>query len=143
VVYLTFGAEFNATHKLWNSKLSDERNVELFAECANPSGHGHMYRVEITVKGNVSGRFPVVIDRSKIQHVMESILGPRLREGNMDTAFGKRDFISTGENIVREIWNLVVRDLPAEVELACVRLNSTSKNSFTYFGSDEDQGRLA
>jgi len=41
--------EFAAMHKLWNDSFSDEKNFEVFGKCANRSGHGHNYIVEITV----------------------------------------------------------------------------------------------
>lgn len=41
--------EFAAMHKLWNESLSDEKNFEVFGKCANPSGHGHNYVIEVSV----------------------------------------------------------------------------------------------
>src|SRR4030042_7166006 len=48
--YLSEKFEFAATHKLWNDDFSDERNRKVFGKCANPSGHGHNYVVEVTIK---------------------------------------------------------------------------------------------
>jgi len=41
--------EFSAAHRLHVDSLSDERNREVFGKCNNPAGHGHNYRVEVTV----------------------------------------------------------------------------------------------
>jgi 6-pyruvoyltetrahydropterin/6-carboxytetrahydropterin synthase len=42
--------EFAATHTLWNENFSEEKNLEIFGKCANPTGHGHNYIIEVTVK---------------------------------------------------------------------------------------------
>jgi 6-pyruvoyltetrahydropterin/6-carboxytetrahydropterin synthase len=135
MMYLTFNAAFNAVHKLWNPRLDEVRNTELFAECANR--HGHLYEVEVTVKANVTGRRPVVIDRADIRRIVDAVLAPKLQDGDMNTAFVQDHFMSTGENIVKEIWKLVQPELPRGVALAAVRLVSTPNNSFVYFGDGE------
>lgn len=42
--------EFAAMHKLWNDDFSERQNFEVFGKCANPTGHGHNYIVEVTVE---------------------------------------------------------------------------------------------
>lgn len=135
MMYLTFNAAFNAVHKLWNPKFDAARNIELFAECANR--HGHLYEVEVTVGAEVAGRRPVVMDRAEIHRIIDDVLAPKLEDADMNTAFVQDHFMSTGENIVREIWKLVQPELPGGVALAAVRLVSTPNNSFVYFGDDE------
>ncbi|MFH1419210.1 MAG: 6-carboxytetrahydropterin synthase, partial [Planctomycetota bacterium] len=49
MVELTQSFEFSASHRLHARELSDEENQRVFGKCNNPSGHGHNYRVEITV----------------------------------------------------------------------------------------------
>ena len=43
--------EFSAAHVLARSDWSDERNRAVYGKCANPSGHGHNYRFELTLEG--------------------------------------------------------------------------------------------
>ena len=50
MVYYSEKFEFAAAHKLWNEKFSEKQNIDVFGKCANPTGHGHNYIVEITVK---------------------------------------------------------------------------------------------
>jgi 6-pyruvoyltetrahydropterin/6-carboxytetrahydropterin synthase len=47
--YFTEKFEFAATHKLWNEELSEAENFKCFGACANKTGHGHNYIVEVTV----------------------------------------------------------------------------------------------
>jgi len=49
MIYFSEKFEFAAMHKLWNDEFSPERNFEVFGKCANPTGHGHNYVLEVTV----------------------------------------------------------------------------------------------
>ncbi|OHB44898.1 MAG: hypothetical protein A2Y13_07865 [Planctomycetes bacterium GWC2_45_44] len=42
--------EFAASHTLWNKKFTDAENDAVFGKCANRTGHGHNYIIEVTVK---------------------------------------------------------------------------------------------
>ena len=42
--------EFAAMHKLWNEKFDKKTNFNLFGKCANPTGHGHNYVIEVVVE---------------------------------------------------------------------------------------------
>ncbi len=134
MVYLTFVSEFNAIHRLWNSNLSEKENFEVFRECANETGHGHLYRIEITVTADVAPDKAVVLERAALRELIDTVLAPKLRHGNLDTAFGIENFISTGENVARAIWQLVEPNIPQDVSLVSVRVIETPKNSFCYFG---------
>jgi 6-pyruvoyltetrahydropterin/6-carboxytetrahydropterin synthase len=50
VLYFSEKFEFAATHTLKNDNFSKEKNLEVFGKCANPTGHGHNYIIEVTVK---------------------------------------------------------------------------------------------
>ncbi len=55
MLYFSEKFEFSASHTLWNDKFSDEENERIFGKCANRSGHGHNYIVEVTVKKPAAG----------------------------------------------------------------------------------------
>ncbi|XP_064474574.1 6-pyruvoyl tetrahydrobiopterin synthase-like isoform X5 [Ornithodoros turicata] len=44
---------FSACHRLHSPFLSDEENRELYGKCNNPNGHGHNYKLEVTLRGEV------------------------------------------------------------------------------------------
>ncbi len=52
MIYYSEKFEFAAMHKLWNDSLSLEDNFATFGKCANITGHGHNYIVEVTVKAD-------------------------------------------------------------------------------------------
>ena len=51
--YVTRVASFAAAHRLHSPHLTDEENKRIFGKCNHMNGHGHNYRVEVTVSGNV------------------------------------------------------------------------------------------
>ena len=140
MVFLTFRASFNAIHRLWNPALSEAENNRLFGECANPSGHGHLYKVEVTVRGNATPDRPVAIGRGAVDRIIRDVLAPVLQDANLDVVFGFGDFISTGENVTREIWKRLepaLAEIAPEARLARVRVIETRKNSFAYYGEED------
>jgi len=131
MIYLTFAYEFNAVHRLRNPGLDERENLEIFGKCSHPSGHGHGYRVEVTVAGEVTNDDPFVLDDKEIEVIKEEVLDPVLAYCDLNEVFGK-DFISSGENIARRIADLLVPELDGKAELAAVRVVETRKNSFLY-----------
>lgn len=47
---LTQQYEFSAAHRLHCPQWSDEKNRQVFGKCNFPSGHGHNYRLEISIR---------------------------------------------------------------------------------------------
>ncbi len=137
MTHVTFVAEFNVVHRLWNPELSEQENADSYGECANPTGHGHLYHVEITVGADVSQKRPVAIERGSIERIKQDVLAPKLKNADINTTFDRDQFISTGENVARAIWGLVARELDEGVELVKVKLIETPKNSFEYMGDNE------
>lgn len=129
--------EFSAAHVLARPEWSAECNARVYGKCANPAGHGHNYRVEVTVEGEpdpVTGR---VVDLGRLDAIVrERVLGP------LDARFLNRDVaafartVPTAENIARHVWDHLLGAVrPAR--LASIRLVETPKNSVEYFGDEE------
>ena len=136
MVYLTFTYEFNATHRLWSNALSEQENEAIYGVCANDAGHGHRFRLEVTVRREVTPEHPVVLSRDVVRRLTDEVLAPRLAHANLNQVFGGDDFIATGENVTREIWRLLEPEVAGEAALHSVRLVETSKNSFVYYGEN-------
>ena len=62
MIQLTRAYHFSASHRLHVAQFSDQQNQDLFGKCNNPYGHGHNYRVEISVKGQVDEATGLVVD---------------------------------------------------------------------------------
>jgi 6-pyruvoyltetrahydropterin/6-carboxytetrahydropterin synthase len=131
VLYFSEKFEFAATHKLWNSRISDAENLKVFGKCANPTGHGHNYLVEVTVKTPAAGpdleigEFERVVDAQLMRLVDH-------RNLNLDVAaFGNT--IPTVENIALFAWeHLAGKFGPAQ--LHCVTVWESDRTYCTYCG---------
>ncbi len=131
MIYFSEKFEFAATHKLWNEDFSEERNFEVFGKCANPSGHGHNYIVEVTIKAPEDkevfhvGEFERTVDEELIKVVDHKNL-------NVDVAeFSKTN--PTVENIAVFAWNKLVGKF-GEAVLHCVTAWETDKTYCSYYG---------
>jgi len=119
VVYFSEKFEFAAMHKLWNDEFSADENFAVFGKCANPTGHGHNYLVEVTVKRGADdpdfriGRFEQVVDTELIEFVDHKNLNIDVPE------FGAR--IPTVENLAAFAWERLVGQLaPAQLDSVTV-----------------------
>lgn len=132
MVYFSEKFEFAATHRLWNSDFSEERNFEVFGKCANPTGHGHNYIVEVTIKmpksekGFLIGDFERIVDHELIQ-----LLDHKNLNADVDH-FSKTN--PTIENIASFAWNKLAGKF-SKAALHCVTIWETDKTYCSYYGS--------
>jgi 6-pyruvoyltetrahydropterin/6-carboxytetrahydropterin synthase len=75
MLYFSEKFEFAASHTLWNKKFTETENDAVFGKCANRTGHGHNYIVEVCIKKSDkdntlnAGEFEKVIKEQFIQIV--------------------------------------------------------------------------
>ena len=135
MVYLTRAEHFNAAHKLYNPSWSKEKNDEVFGKCANDNWHGHNYELFVTVKGDPDPDTGFLVDAKRLstiinQHVIEKLDHRNL---NLDVDF-MRGKMCSSENLVKEIWSQLQPNLPANVQLHCIKLYETPRIYVEYFG---------
>ncbi|MCC5828397.1 MAG: 6-carboxytetrahydropterin synthase [Phycisphaeraceae bacterium] len=133
--------EFSASHRLHVPELSDRENVAIFGKCNNPAGHGHNYRLEVSVRTPVDerGGLPEVsrLDRIIDQHVVDVLDHKHLNSDVEHFA----NLNPSVENIARIIFSLLespIRNLDdaGRAELEAVTVWETGKTSCTYRGDD-------
>jgi len=134
MVELTQCFEFSASHRLHVSSMSDEENQRVFGKCNNPNGHGHNYRVEVTVSGEVSGRTGRVaalpaFEAAVKEHVIDRFDHKHLNADTTEFA----ELNPSVENIARAIWRLL-EDKLLPVRLRRVRVWETAKTYAEYAG---------
>jgi 6-pyruvoyltetrahydropterin/6-carboxytetrahydropterin synthase len=125
---------FSAAHRLWNPKLSEEKNHELYDKCANTNGHGHNYILEVTVTGRVNKATGYVVDLKSLKHLIRSEIIEKVdhKHLNFDVEFLK-GIVPTCENIVRIFWN-ILRPKCKGFKLYSIRLHETENNMIEYRG---------
>lgn len=135
IVYLTRIEHFNAAHRLYNPTWTDEQNEEIYGKCANANWHGHNFELYVTVKGMPSLETGFVMDAKKLSTIINKSIIEQVdhRNLNIDVPFmeGK---ITSIENLVIGIWEILEPLMPSPVQLHCVRLVETPRIYIEYFG---------
>ena len=94
---------FSAAHRYHSDRLSDEENRHVFGKCNRPHGHGHNYRLEVTVSGAVDPVTGMVMNLADLDRILREVVVDRL-----DHSFLNHDIehfatvVPTCENIV--LW---------------------------------------
>jgi len=126
--HVTRRYRFCAAHRLHTDQLSPEENWAAFGKCNNPNGHGHNYVVLVTVKSGGEGQNIQDLDRLVNTSVVDRF---DHRDLNCDPSFA--ELTTTGENIVKLIWEILEPQLPAG-QLQKVGVIETRDNYFEYAG---------
>jgi len=115
---------FCAAHRLHTDHLTSEENRAAFGKCNNPNGHGHNYVVLVTVRGDA-------VPLERLDRIVEETIVERFdhQDLNQDSEFAT--VTTTGENLVKLIWDLLAPKLPAGV-LEKVGVIETRDNYFEY-----------
>ncbi|ESO10766.1 hypothetical protein HELRODRAFT_72348 [Helobdella robusta] len=135
VVYITRCATFSACHRLHSPKLSDEENRKIFGKCNHINGHGHNYRLEVTLKGEVEEDTGMVYNLSDLCKVIETCVIELMDHKNLDkdVEFFKNN-TSTSENLCVFIWHKLLENLSKPHLLFEVKLHETDNNIVYYKG---------
>jgi 6-pyruvoyltetrahydropterin/6-carboxytetrahydropterin synthase len=123
---------FNAAHRLYRSDWSEEKNKEVFGLCANEHYHGHNYRLDVKLIGEIDPETGYVIDLKILDTIIKKEIHERFdhRNLNLDTEEFK-NLNPTGENIIVVIYNILREHLPVKYDLQ-IRLWETDRNYFEY-----------
>lgn len=121
-------ADFHAAHRLHSIRLSDGENLAVFGKCNNPGGHGHLYRAEGTIRGELDERTGTVYSLTELNRVVAGAVDRwNYKHLNLDTD----DFVdrtTTGENIVQVLWSRLEESLGDKLNR--LRLWETENNRF-------------
>lgn len=127
---------FCAAHRLFNSNFSKEENEKIFGKCAGENGHGHNFKVEVTVCGEVDPTTGMVINLNDLKQIISTRCMCLLDHKNIDKDvdyFRDNGVVSTSENIVVFVWKCLRPHIDLKLDLE-VKLHETCKNIFTYHG---------
>lgn len=135
VIYLTRVYRFSASHRLNNPQLSEAENQEIFGKCNNEFCHGHNFKLEVTIKGEIdpiTGMIYNLVDLdSLVQKEILDLLDHKNLNQNVPELQGE---VVTGENLVIFIWNKLVNKTGA-ANLHKIKLYETDRNYFEYLGA--------
>lgn len=134
MLYLTRKEHFNAAHRLFNPKWTDEKNEAVFGKCSNKHFHGHNYNLFVTVKGEPDADTGLIMNAKDLSKTIKEKVVDILDHKNLNLEIEfLKGIIPSTENLARAIW----RELEPEIigcRLHCIRLEETDNIYAEYFG---------
>jgi 6-pyruvoyltetrahydropterin/6-carboxytetrahydropterin synthase len=117
---------FSASHLYRRPEWSEEENRRNFGKCANLPGHGHNYRLAITVGGaEPDPATGFVVDLGVLDRIVQELILEVLDHQHLNSAvpeFAAGAAIPSSENLAIWIRARVQPALPASVRLVRVRV---------------------
>jgi 6-pyruvoyltetrahydropterin/6-carboxytetrahydropterin synthase len=116
---------FSASHLYRRPDWSEAQNRARFGKCANLPGHGHNYRLYVTVSGEIDPATGFVVDLGALDALVQEHVVERLDHQHLNAAlpeFADGGAIPSSESLVRWIHEQLAGRLPAGSRLARLRL---------------------
>jgi 6-pyruvoyltetrahydropterin/6-carboxytetrahydropterin synthase len=116
---------FSASHLYRRPDWSEDENRARFGKCSNLPGHGHNYRLFVTVRGEVDPVTGFIVDLGRLDSLVAERVVERLDHQHLNAAlpeFAEGGAIPSSENLVQWIHGQLADRLPEAVELAGLRL---------------------
>lgn len=124
--FLTRAVRFSAAHRYARPEWSGERNREVFGACSNPHGHGHNYRLEVTVQAPVDAVTGFSTDLALLDDVLRTEVVAPLDHQHLNHAvpeFRDGTVVPTCENILAWLWPRIARRIAPPARLHRLRLH--------------------
>jgi 6-pyruvoyltetrahydropterin/6-carboxytetrahydropterin synthase len=135
-MYITRQVEFSSSHNCWNPALSPAENLALYGSDANPHGHGHNYRLEVTLEGQPDPVTGMVVDLKQVKDILNREVVDPMDHRHLNHEVAPFDRIPpTTENVAIEIWRRLSPHFQAgPARLKQVRLFETDDLFVDYAG---------
>jgi len=123
---------FNSAHRLFRPDWSDEKNNAVFDKCNNPNYHGHNYKLEVWVSGEVDPETGYLIDLKILKTIIQKEIIDRFDHRNLNLDCPEFEQLNpTAENIAAVIYKLMREAMDKKYELS-ITLWET-ENNIVYF----------
>jgi 6-pyruvoyltetrahydropterin/6-carboxytetrahydropterin synthase len=122
MIVITKIVTFCAAHRYWQPAWDEAKNRAVFGACANPHGHGHNYRLEVSIAGEPDPETGMLIDLKDVKAVLD-----RTVLDHLDHRFLNHDIphfrtvVPTTENLVLYIRDILRPAIPG-VRIHRIRL---------------------
>lgn len=127
-------AHFNAAHRLYNSKWTDEQNFEVFGKCSNPNYHGHNYELIVSLTGDIDEETGYVYDLGKLKDLIKEEVEEAFDHKNLNIEVKEFELLNPSvENIAVVIYNKLRVKIEEKYDLQ-ITLYETPRNYVTYSG---------
>ncbi|MCK4560999.1 MAG: 6-carboxytetrahydropterin synthase [Calditrichia bacterium] len=121
--------EFSSAHRLHTSELSEKENIVIYDNCNNFNGHGHDYRLEVSLNGIPDKKTGMILSLNDFDTGVSNVLN-KLDYKHLDKEvdFFKNN-LSSGEIIVKYLWQELDKQFPKNM-LYHLKLWETNNNYF-------------
>jgi 6-pyruvoyltetrahydropterin/6-carboxytetrahydropterin synthase len=116
---------FSASHLYRRPEWTEEENRRRFGKCANLPGHGHNYRLYVTVEGAVDPQTGFIVDLGALDACVSQNVVERLDHQHLNAAlpeFAEGREIPSSESLILWIHRRLTGVLPGAVALVKLRL---------------------
>ena len=116
---------FSASHLYRRPEWSEEENRRRFGPCANLPGHGHNYRLWVTVAGVPDRKTGFLVDLGELDRLVAERVLDRVDHRHLNEAvpeFAEGGRIPSSESLVLRILDQLRPALPEGVDLVRLRL---------------------
>jgi len=134
---LTRRIRFAAAHRYFRADWPEERNRAVFGACANPFGHGHNYRLDVSVQAPVDEETGFSFDLGRLDAILHDEVTQPLDHQHLNHAvpeFRDGGQVPTCENIVRWLWPRIAARIAAPARLVRLVLHEDDDLSVEYRG---------
>ena len=121
---LTKRVTFSAMHELRSPALTEPQNRAIFGKCYNL--HGHDYRLEVTVEGQLDEKTGLICDRDFFDAKLDKYVVKKYNGKNLNDFFSN----TTGEILVSEFL-CILEKLLKPLNVVGIKLEETPKNTFS------------
>jgi 6-pyruvoyltetrahydropterin/6-carboxytetrahydropterin synthase len=122
---------FSAAHRLHAPALTENDNISVYDKCNNPMGHGHDYKLEVSLQGTPDPDTGMLISLDRFDTIVREVLDTMdHRHLDNEVPYFKHH-TSTGENIVAYLWQELASQFP-DAMLFHLKLWETKNNYFEY-----------
>lgn len=138
---------FSASHRLHSQTLSSSENTRLYGKCNNPFGHGHDYRLEVSVAGTADPVSGLIVPMEELDRFVEEKILRLFAHRNINLDVPQFvELVPTTENVAIVIGALLEQFWPvsfARVGAQPVRIHiqETERNGFEVFLGKRNQTR--
>lgn len=134
--HLTRQYRFSASHRLHCEQMSAAENERTYGKCNNPHGHGHNYKLEITVAGQVQPQTGMVCNVAELDEFVEREILTRYEHANLNVLEEFEQQVPTTENLCMQIFERAQGGFQ-QAKVEKVRIEETLMNSFEYAGVNQ------
>lgn len=127
-------SHFNAAHRLHVHEWTDKQNTDFFGLCNNEYFHGHNYKIEVLVSGELDVVSGYLLDLKILQQIIDQEILTPWDHKNLNLQVEDFKVLNpTAENIAIVAYEKIKKRIDKNFELKIV-LHETERNSVEYQG---------